>query len=188
MLAYWDYYRSIEEDLITTTRFVEFCKENYPSYSIEFGRIIMAAGSELDMLFKVLCKKINPSSKADNINQYFTEVTAKFPTISSIKRYVRGYDLILQPFSAWTSENGPNWWSKGFNKIKHERNIYFDFANLENALNIVAGLMIVLFHYYSLEYAATGHFDLKDMPRLIIPYDPSNPDGTALSLSIDYLS
>ena len=48
--------------------------------------------------------------------------------------------------------------------------------------------MIVLFHYYSLEYGATGDFDLKDMPRLIIPYVPSDPDSADLSLSIDYLS
>jgi len=40
---YWDYYMSLENDLIATRRFVEFSDKNMSTNSIEFARIILAS-------------------------------------------------------------------------------------------------------------------------------------------------
>lgn len=183
---YWDYYRTIEDDLIATSRYVEFCMANYRCYSMEFARILMAAGSELDILFKLLCKKINPNSVADNINSYCQEVTTKFPNITTAKRYIRGFDLLLEPFESWTPSNPPSWWTNGYNKIKHERNKYFHFATLENTLMAASGLMIILFHYYSMDYGPIGHIGISEWPKLIVPYDSKDPEQEPGTYSIPY--
>jgi hypothetical protein len=185
---YWDYYRTIEDDLIAASRYVEFCQANYQCYSVEFARILMAAGSELDMVFKQLCKRLDSNSTADNINSYCQEVAAKFPKIVASRRYVRGFDLILEPFASWTPTNPPSWWTNGYNKIKHERNNYYHFATLENALTAAAGLMIVLFHYYSIDYGPIGQIGISDWPKLIIPYETNDPEQEPGTYSILYLT
>lgn len=187
MYKYWDYYLTIENDLIETSRYVEFVNTNYLCYSIEFARIIMTAGAELDMVFKQLCVKIDPSSKAENINTYYDIIIPKFPNIINVQRYLRGYGLLLKPFDGWIQGNNPCWWTHGYNKIKHERNTYFNKATLENAINIVAGLSIVLFSFYKLEYGENLPFGIKNAPRIIIPYVPSEPekDGFSYILNMD---
>jgi len=186
---YWDYFRAIEDDLVLTSRYVEFCPANYGCYSIEFARIIMAACSELDMLFKVACLKIDPKTKVNDIDEFRPVILGKYPHITQAKRFLHGYDIVLQPFQSWTSEVNPSWWSKGYNKIKHQRNASFHQANLENALNAVSGLMVMLFHYYALEYGELGHFSERDFPRLIWPYDEADPfgEGDGFFHSIDFL-
>jgi hypothetical protein len=184
---YWDYYRSIEDDLIQASRYVEFCKQNYKCYSIHFARIITTAGSELDMAFKELCGAIDKRSDAGKINQYRSVIRKRFPSIHESRRYVRGYGLIIQPFSSWATGKTPDWWRLGFNKLKHERNRYFDNANLENALNVVSALMIILFHYYSIKEPNHREFGILEAPRLIIPYRPNNPDGSVYTYLEDFL-
>ena len=185
---YWDYYRTIEDDLIGASRYVEFCRENFQCYSVEFARILMAAGSELDMLFKQLCKRMNPGSRADNINLYCSEVTAKFPQIAAARRYIRPFDLVLQPFEAWTPGNPPVWWTNGFNKIKHERDRYFHFATLENTLMAASALMIVLFHFYSLDDGPIGRIGISEWPKLIVPFGPDGPEEEPGAYTIPYLT
>jgi hypothetical protein len=40
----------------------------------------------------------------------------------------------------------PNWWNS-YNKVKHERNLHFDKANLENVLWSGAGLLVMLVYF-----------------------------------------
>jgi len=167
---YWDYYRAIEDDLIATSRYVEFEPSNFSCYSIEFARLLLATGSELDMVFKVLCKTIVGSSKADSINGYYTDITGKFPDLTTLKRSVRRFKLELQPFAGWTKNDPPCWWTCGFNKIKHARNEFFHFATLKHTLDAVAALQIALFHLYHLkEDSEVGEFGISELPRLIFP-------------------
>ncbi len=186
---YWDYYRAIEDDLIVASRYVEFAEANLKCYSIEFARLLLATCSELDMVFKVLCKEINPSSKADNIGEYYTEVSGQFSELTSLKRYVRRFGLQFEPFANWTEEHSPVWWN-GYNKVKHKRNTSFHLATLENTLKAVAALQIVLFHLYFLreKQQSLGEFGISDLPRLIVQI-PSrgDPDRDVHGVIIHFL-
>jgi hypothetical protein len=164
---YWDYYRTIEDDLITASRYVEFAPTNLSCYSIEFARLLLVTCSELDMVFKVLCKTINPNSRARTIGQYYKEITGRFD-LTILKRYVRRFKLEVQPFIHWTQKEPPTWWS-GYNKVKHERNKSFHLATLENTLDALAALQIALFHlYYLREKQPVGEFGITDLPRLLV--------------------
>lgn len=63
------------------------------------------------------------------------------------------YQLILQPWKDWTEEERPDWWSKSYNKLKHQRHEYFANATLESVLNSVGAQLLVLQLYH---YVATG--------------------------------
>jgi hypothetical protein len=177
MRPYWDYFRSIEDDLVASSRYVEFCTANLGCYSTEFARFIMAACSECDMLFKIICQKIDPNGKAGNIDEYRVQLMSKFPEIVQAARLVRGYGILLHPFESWKANLNPDWWTNGYTKLKHERNKSFHVATLSNALGAVCGLSVVLFHFYALEYGQPIDISERDFPRLIWPHDANDPQG-----------
>jgi hypothetical protein len=48
-------------------------------------------------------------------------------------------------------EVNPNWW-RSYNKVKHERDIYFDQANLENVIRSMGALLITNYHFYKKQF------------------------------------
>jgi hypothetical protein len=65
---HWNYFLAIERDVEVLSRYIEFDKRNFDCFSIEIVRILLAVGSEIDVICKQICRTINPSSKADDIN------------------------------------------------------------------------------------------------------------------------
>ena len=80
--------------------------------------------------------------------------------------FIPRYKICLQPWKEWSEKKSPYWWSKGYNKIKHERDKYFKEANLYNALNAVGGLL----YYYKECFYGTGEIDSRHIPRIFVPY------------------
>jgi hypothetical protein len=138
---HWEYFLSIEADLVHCGRYIEFSRDNYGAYSVEFARIIVAAGSEFDAVAKSLCGVIDSSTAPERITEYRPIITGKYPRFIDYKVHVPRFKLEFQPWLAWTSTAAPDWWSKGFNKIKHERDQHFREANLGNALLATTALL-----------------------------------------------
>lgn len=140
-LEYWEYFLSIESDLEKCSKYVDFSVNNYQTYSVEFARIIMAAGAEVDTVAKEFCKLINPASNAENIKQYAGVILNKYPNIVNVEMAISRYDLIVKPWDGWSNNSSPVWW-QGYNKIKHDRTKYFERANLINSISASAGLLL----------------------------------------------
>ena len=87
-LPHWEYFLAIESDLENCSRFVEFCPDNYNAYSLEFARIIMASGSELDTVIKLLCKSIDPRRKPNKILKYYPILNSKYPNFTLFEIYI----------------------------------------------------------------------------------------------------
>jgi hypothetical protein len=144
---HWNYFLAIEEDLSKVARFVEFSTENLSTYSIEIAHILLAAASEVDVIAKMLCKKINPDSPSSRIDEYRNEIRPHYTHIEKMPVLIRRYGLTFTPWLNWQEDKSPNWW-KEYNNIKHERNSHFPEANLQNALNAMGGLFILLLYLY----------------------------------------
>ena len=151
-LPYWDYFLSIESDLIASSRYVEFSKENFSTFSIEFARIIMAACSEIDTVMKETCKKIDPSKPRENINNYFEIIIPRFPAFTKSVVEIPKYELSFTPWENLTRGKGPEWWKEGYNAIKHDRTHSFSKANLKNAFLSVAALLVGILYFYEAAY------------------------------------
>lgn len=153
----WQYFLAIESDLEKTTRYVEISHKNYHTYSIEFARIFLSAGSEVDVIAKDLCNRINPHGAYKNINDYRNTITTKYPKFFSMEVTLPRYSLSLKPWSSWgaTPQENPVWW-RSYNYVKHRRNEAFEEANLENTLNCIAGLFCLLLYCYQEEYKRDG--------------------------------
>jgi hypothetical protein len=73
----------------------------------------------------------------------------EFPLLSRCEVTIPRYNLEIRPWKNWTKEQRPEWWSKSYNKLKHDRFEHFSSANLEAVLNAVGAQFLAtqLYHY-----------------------------------------
>lgn len=144
---HWAYYASIEDDLVAASRYVEICDANLDTYSIQFARLLLAAGSEVDVVAKILCAQIDPDAKQRSIDDYRDTIALKFPAIPRLIFGIEWNDVRIAPWASWgePSPSTPDWW-RAYNNVKHERNSHFKSANLRYTLDAVAGLYCLVRH------------------------------------------
>src|SRR4030042_5009668 len=147
-LAHWNFFLALEKDIEVLSRFIEFSEKNFECYSLEIARILFAAASEVDVVAKQLCVKVNTNSTASNIHQYRDEIKNVYSNIPNFKVTIPRFGLELSPWTNWNNPNGvPDWWT-AYNKVKHNRNTDYDKGNLKNCLNAVAGLFVIILYLY----------------------------------------
>ena len=77
---YWNYYLELESELYQMKKYVEFSKDNYGTFSIEFLKLYQAICSEIDVLGKHIASLINPDfSRKDNksIRKWWIEIQSQ---------------------------------------------------------------------------------------------------------------
>jgi hypothetical protein len=178
---HWNYFIALERDMESVSRYIEFAKGNFRIYSIELAHLLFAAASEVDVIAKLLCKILAPAKRRRNINDYRIILKAGVPNLHASKVFVPRYGLSLIPWDNWSANLNPVWWTS-YNQVKHERDIYFQKATLHNALNSLAALLILTYHFYSYSLAPQGAGPLppKDTTLQLVP------QSTLLRLHDDY--
>jgi hypothetical protein len=167
---YWQYFLALEAEFGTTTRYVEVEPNNYTTYSIEYARLLLSACSEIDVVCKLLCAKIAPATKVENINSYRATILDQYPKFPTIKALIPLYGIDITPWHDWSASQSPFWW-RNYNKVKHERDLAFPQANLENVIHSLAGLFCLLLYYYQPEFYKADLqpfskiFDYENTPR-----------------------
>jgi len=178
---YWNYYLSVEKNLIKTIDYVEVCPQNDATHSIEYAKIIMLACSEIDALCRLLCKAIDPKSDFDdpttwtgNITEYARIILLKFPKIVSFEFCNSRSGYNIAPFKDWklTPYTSPAWW-RDYQKIKHYRHDSYEYANQVNAFSSVAGLMTLNLYLHCF----TNNKDYADpkTPSNLFSFNASSP-------------
>ncbi len=149
-LLHWNYYLALDSDMMQVSRFVEFTKKNFSTYSIELAHLLLATSSEVDVLAKAICQHLDSGRRAENINHYRPIITGHIPQLPRQAVRVPRFSLTMRPWSNSNSKVNPEWWCS-YNAVKHHRDAHFADANLKNALNALGALLIVNFHYYRLK-------------------------------------
>lgn len=179
---YWQYFLSLEADLITTSRYIEFSshvnengniENNAKTFSPELLRILFAACAECENILKVLTRS---QSNIEGLKNAI--MNSPYSTLSNRSIFCPAYDLDFTPWEAWNrADSSPQWWGD-HNKLKHERTIanhsHYHKANLYNTLNSVAALMCLLYEYYKEELDGNeGKYSVSLppglAPKLFIP-------------------
>lgn len=166
--VHWNYFLALESDVVRLARFIEFREDNFPTYSIELARLLMAAAAEVDVVAKLVCRKLRPQSQPRNIGGYASVLLrVPDPKFSALTVRIPRYGTILKPWSSWTRKKPPVWWTAN-NKVKHNPDTGFKEANLSNALNAVAALFSLTIYHYGLQsgYAPDKGRELFLLTRL----------------------
>jgi hypothetical protein len=160
---YWQHFLALEADFAAASRYVEFAQPNFKTYSTEFAKLLLAIGSEVDVLCKNICAKIDPAAKRGNIDDYRACIVSHNARITTEEALIRRYDLVFKPWDAWSRGQNPTWW-RSYNNVKHERNTYSHEANLENCANAISGLFVVVLYCRKAEKSRE---DLDPLPILL---------------------
>lgn len=71
---YLEYFLELEREFLQTRKYVEFCKDNNATFSIEYLKLYQAVCSEIDVVGKAMAKVANdafkPDDKQNNIVDY----------------------------------------------------------------------------------------------------------------------
>lgn len=185
--TYWHYFLSLEQDFIKTSDYVEVCRGNYKTFSIRYLQLILSVGSEVDVVMKRFCKIVDPKKvfKSSNMDEYRNVIVGKYTKFSDMKIPIHRYEnMLISPWNEWEKGANPDWWH-AYNDLKHERNQFFDKANLSNTIHSLAGLFGVLLYLYKVTNAEEKLdpwsivFDCEGSPgnlmidsRLILPDFP----------------
>jgi len=178
---HWNYFLALDHDLELVSRYVEFCEPHFDVYSIEFAHILFAAASEVDVIAELLCKQLNPKARCRDINDYRAVLRAALPALPATHVLVPRYGLTLTPWDNWKRPSNPDWWHS-YNKVKHQRDVHFNKATLQNALNALGGLLIFTFYHYSYSLSKTPGSPL----RSVLTTAELQPESTLLRLPDDY--
>jgi hypothetical protein len=178
---HWNYFLALERDMETVARYIEFAEPNFQVYSIELAHLLFGAASEVDVIAKLLCERVEPHAPRANIDEYRRVLVRGMPNLPTSQVFVPRYALTLQPWDEWNRGSNPLWW-RSYNNVKHERDRYFAEATLKHALNGLAALLILTFHYYTRVLATPPSFQLpfKETTRLL------QPESTLLRLPEDH--
>ncbi len=164
----WKFIQSLQEDLLKTSRYVEFSQQNSGTYSVEFDRIILAAGSEINSTFENLArhKNITVNGNLDIIKAGMV-LLPSMSSISSVEVELLNSDfLVFKPWDGWSSSSSPDWWSKVYNKLKHQRSKSYAEATLGNAVISTAALVVLSLYSHRLLTGACAQIDAFLGPHL----------------------
>ena len=87
----------------------------------------------------------------------------------------------MKPWINWSENKNPNWW-KSYNNVKHQRNDYFNEANLQNTLNAFGALLLTVVYYYKIAFSKeTGNnIDFQETTSQL------KPGASFININADY--
>jgi hypothetical protein len=180
-LPHWNYFRLLERDLEECFRFVHPCTEHFSVYSDHFARIILMACTEIENCLNSLAVAVGCTPKPESIGEYQSCVSATYPQFNNMKIDVPRYALAFEPWQHWTSSAAPDWWTFGYNKIKHDRMGHPQAPTMFRAMSSVGALLVLLLHYYRQLHGRHCMMPTEISPCLLVPHE--GDDGIYGSLS-----
>ena len=150
---HWQFFESVDDELYSLSRTIEFTPENYTTFSVHLSRLYLSICSEIDVVAKLLSRRIAPLKEPKNIDDYRPLITARFPNFSQLRIEMPSHALEFQPWRMWHSGENPKWW-RSYNDVKHERNKHYREANLGNVLESAAGLLVLTVYFHQPELYA----------------------------------
>jgi hypothetical protein len=174
---HWSFFEMIDEELHSLSRKVEFAEANFPTYSVYLAGLYVSICSEIDVVAKLLCKRINSDTKADNIQAYRQIIPTHYDFLPKLTITILPIPLDLMPWEIWQdmdSRKNPDWW-ESHQQVKHRRDEYFKEANLGNVLKSAAGLLVLLVYW---DYLALARYELIARFHVFQPDRSRTPNGS----------
>ncbi len=170
-LLHWNYFLALENDLENLSRYIEFGKKNFRTYSIELAHLLLASASEVDVVAKEICELLVPGSNPRNINEYRVIIASNLPDFCRERIFVPRYGISFMPWERWRRNVNPIWW-QSYNDVKHHRDDHFEEANLKNVLNSLGGLLITVFYYYKIKFSTVDPHTFRYKNEVILKLQP----------------
>lgn len=138
---------ALAQDFEQATRYVDFSTSNYGTFSVEFARLLLDAGSEVENVAKLIWRRDDPAGFAavrrPTIREWLPVLHQRFPDLQSC--CIRVFQEVIDPpwsYGLAAGSQKPGWWD-AYNRVKHDRYASFKEANLGNVVNAIGGLFLL---------------------------------------------
>ncbi len=117
---YWNYYRELENEFISTRKYVDFQVRNFGTYSVEFMKLYQAVCSEIDVIGKAMAVEADTEFKPEDgknnilkwwfciqnkyvIKEQYSDVDGEGVALKDV-RLLMGDECELQPWKKFSVE------------------------------------------------------------------------------------
>ena len=138
-------YKILENDLKVLFEYVEPCDNNLHTTSFRLYELLLRSCTELE----TNCKRILEANgynlgSCPSMSDYCkVEYATKLSEYEAVLDYWRPNRRVLKPFENWSTSQSLSWY-QAYNQVKHDRQVNFEKACLDNVINAVAGVLIIL--------------------------------------------
>ncbi|GAF05568.1 hypothetical protein [Saccharicrinis fermentans] len=155
----------ILEDLKRIFEFIEPSPESMQTFSYRIHELFMRTCIEVEANFKAILSENIYTPQLDRFGNPILNmrIYRKVNSTHRLSSYKVGLPqwsdselLILEPFKVWSESNTSPEWYQSYNKSKHDRHDNFKYANLENLLNAISGLLVLISSQFRQEDFSAG--------------------------------
>lgn len=139
----WNYFLTLENDLDTTSRYIEPAGQE-SVYSFEFAKILILACTEIEAVFKAICFEIEHKQVPGDIGTYKSTILSKYPKIVNTTVTISRLGRNIEPFVGW--DLGKLFWWDAYQHVKHNRGGYFSEATYISAATALSALYVLIFY------------------------------------------
>lgn len=162
--SFWSALSTIYADLESTFRYIHPVSDHLHVYSLRYYELLLRTATEFESVCKteIINNRLSRKNIKDlNIEDFFKlEEHFKSLPIEGPKKQLANwkvgyfFDPILyrQPLLPWKTTHILPWY-RAYNEVKHNRQLNYKKANLENVLDAIASLFLILMN---LDYAWTS--------------------------------
>ena len=169
----------ILEDLKKLFEYIEPSTESFNTFSFRIHELFMRTCIEVEANFKAILIENDFEPDTDRFDNpiYNIRVYKKVNASHHLSDYEVGLPqwatpelIVFKPFEAWGNDNQSLDWYQAYNKSKHDRQDNFRYANLNNLLQAVSGLLCLIHSQFKGEDfspsdvgRSAGGYDFYDM-------------------------
>ena len=113
-------------------------------YSFEFAKILILSCTEIESVFKIMCKEITGNIVSGDMGSYKKTIMSRYPKITKAEVNINRLGRNLCPFQEW--ESGKLSWWEAYQVVKHDRGARFSDATYINAVTALSALYILILY------------------------------------------
>lgn len=150
---HWEYYASIEDDFLKSTRYVAMSEDNIDCHSIEFCSMFLRSCIEMETIGSSICNMLCKDSHKRTFRTFKKLIFNKNKWLYDFEIVVSTWDVISRPWLEWKYKDSekPTIWSD-FESVKHNRHRNFKLCTLKNAFVSLMALFSFCILYEIVKY------------------------------------
>ena len=145
--SYWKRFLFLEKKLLELSNYVDIDEKNFKTFSLEIMSLYLSTCSEIEAIYKEITDKKGKSYNFKEFRQDFLSLKNNQFLLEKISLKYSSIELTPLIDINQKKENqddfiGIKWW-QDHNSIKHDRDINFHYATLENFISSLSALYLL---------------------------------------------
>jgi hypothetical protein len=150
-------FECLSKDFLKLCEYIDPIDANKNCFSLRTFELLLRTCTEIENLWSIILRDKGHSGKNWNINEYY-KIESDYGLNLSSKEVTFVYwkpdssQSYIKPFENWTTDvqNSPRLnWYKAYNNVKHDRELNFPEASLNNVRYALSALYVNLVEYFS---------------------------------------